>query len=305
MKLRGTPVHAVWKNLRRGQKTLSIRLAEVSRWRERRDIRAGRAVPLFTDRVQIRHRQWTRPDCQDPRRQISDKWTGREWVEARGVGVPEIYFVGDEPEAIPSFAELPAQFVVKPSSGWSSRNVFVMKNGVNVLDGHRWTREQMIATMRLDTSLKNAKPKYMVEECLLPEPGVDEEIAPDYKVYMFAERVALVHVAFRRSEVSKGANSHYFFLPDRTNIVFPVRNELTMSNSPAPATAYWDDVIEAAVKLGSELRTFMRIDFYATSRGVVFGEFTPYPYVGTRYCEWMERYLACFWNEMEQRGDGD
>ena len=39
----------------------------------------------------------------------------------------------------------------------------------------------------------------------------------------------------------------------------------------------------------------MRIDFFPTRRGAVFGEFTPTPHVGNGYLEEADRYLGTFW----------
>ena len=51
--------------------------------------------------------------------------------------------------------------------------------------------------------------------------------------------------------------------------------------------------------LGKMLGCFMRIDMYATSRGAVFGEFTPTPHGGSGYTEWADKYLATYWKGLE------
>lgn len=46
-----------------------------------------------------------------------------------------------------------------------------------------------------------------------------------------------------------------------------------------------DELISTAKLLGKSVGVFMRIDLYATTRGAVFGEFTPQPNGGKGFTE--------------------
>ena len=64
----------------------------------------------------------------------------------------------------------------------------------------------------------------------------------------------------------------------------------------------WDELCETAIKLGKELE-FMRIRFYATKRGAVFGEFTPQPHGGNGFTEEADKWLGSIWKGLEGAGE--
>lgn len=52
------------------------------------------------------------------------------------------------------------------------------------------------------------------------------------------------------------------------------------------------ELVEAVELLARDTGVFFRIDFYLTTRGVVFGEFTPHPFDGTNFTPFGEQYLC-------------
>lgn len=54
-------------------------------------------------------------------------------------------------------------------------------------------------------------------------------------------------------------------------------------------------MIEAAKKLSKTYSIFCRIDFYATDKGAVFGEFTPTPALGKGFTKDGDKLLAGYW----------
>ena len=58
-------------------------------------------------------------------------------------------------------------------------------------------------------------------------------------------------------------------------------------------------MIESVRTIGAALGMYMRIDMFATSRGAVFGEFTPTPHGGNGYTEYADKYLGSFWKGEE------
>jgi hypothetical protein len=60
-----------------------------------------------------------------------------------------------------------------------------------------------------------------------------------------------------------------------------------------------DELISTAKLLGKSVGMFMRIDLYATTRGAVFGEFTPQPHGGKGFTEWADEWLGSLWEGKE------
>ena len=56
------------------------------------------------------------------------------------------------------------------------------------------------------------------------------------------------------------------------------------------------EMIECARRLSKAYEIFCRIDFYATDKGAVFGEFTPTPAVGNGFTPNGDKLLADYWD---------
>ena len=77
-------------------------------------------------------------------------WLGRSKAQnmySKGYKVPMIYHIGDKAKSLPKFRNLPERFVIKPTKGWSAKNVFVMVDGVNLLDQKKWKRNQIVKSL--------------------------------------------------------------------------------------------------------------------------------------------------------------
>ncbi len=204
----------------------------------------------------------------------ADKYRVRDYVRERVGGqiLPELYWVGTEPEAIP-FDTLPGRFVVKPThgSGWVEI----------VRDQARLDRDGLLRTCRgwlgqsyyemtREWIYKDITPRILVEEFVDDGSG----LAPnDYKLFVFGGRVAFILVTMGRFAV----RAH--MLMDRDWNEVEVRFVYSSLRQQVPPPPHLPQMIEAAEALAKGI-DFVRADFYDTPSKLFFGELTATPGCG-------------------------
>ena len=257
-------------------------------------------MPLFSEMIKKRNHDWWAGKKAVWQKELSPKVAGRDYVNKLGLKVPELYWKGHDLVSIPSFEELPNQFVLKPEKGWSSNNVYCMKNGEDLLTHTQHDRDSLISALSNDKFVSEAKPTIMIEELLEPEAKQrDDGLPRDFKFYCFGDEIAMVHVALRKSEINKGENEHQYYTPDFKIMSQRIMEKRDQGRSPIPRPDCWGEMLDAVRTIGRTLGIYMRIDMYATNRGAVFGEFTPTPHGGNGYSEFADRYLGSFWKGEE------
>ena len=105
----------------------------------------------------------------------------------------------------------------------------------------------------------------------------------------------MIHVCLRLSEVDAKKNVHHYLDANFKPMPFQVFKGRPLPKKLPPKPDCWNEMMEAVQAIGRELKIFMRIDFFPTRRGAVFGEFTPTPHGGNGYLEEADRYLGTFW----------
>ncbi|MDP6906956.1 MAG: glycosyltransferase [Candidatus Thalassarchaeaceae archaeon] len=265
------------------------------------DLHWNEQMPLFSERIALRDLRWWRSSESAPwQGQLSEKSAGLLWAKQQGIRTPEILWSGSELSEIPSLSQLPRHIVIKPSKGYSAKNVLCLTNGVNLWDGKKWTDEDIQRSFGSDEFLQRVKPTWMVEEYLKPEPWrEDERIPRDWKFYCFGGQIALIHVVLRNSIEDKSANVHHYFSSDLRQFKRKICSTRPVPADPLFFPDCWDEMVAQVTKLGEKLDCFMRIDMYATENGPVLGEFTPTPEGGKGFSEWADKYLATYWKGLE------
>ena len=257
-------------------------------------------IPVFSERVQSRHERWWAGNEDVWQKSLSAKLSGRNFVENLGLKVPELYWSGAEIEGIPEFSTLPSKFVLKPEEGWNSNNVYCMVEGTDLLSHRALSRDEIVDELLTNEFLSNKKPNIIVEELLVPEEKSTQDGLPrDYKFYCFGEKIVLVHVALRKSEVHLNQNEHHYFTPNFELIQEKVMEHRDQGQSNLPRPDCWDEMLRSVRQIGKSMGIYMRIDMFATNRGAVFGEFTPTPHGGKGYSEFADKYLGGFWKGEE------
>ena len=220
-------------------------------------------------RMGIRHPWWD----------LNAKLGGYRFAASQGLDHPKVFgrFSSIDEVEPRDFGE---RFLLKPEGGSTNRGVFGLESRpdgfwLDRISGRTldWTSvveeyRQMAATSRITERL-------IVEE-LLSKPGGSGEIPDDFKVYCFFDRAALVMQRDLRGTADRKSWRFKFWSRDWQDlgpVKYPDRVDPGLR-----AAGHGRELIEQAERLGSLLRLpFVRLDFYDTDRGPVFGEATLNP----------------------------
>jgi hypothetical protein len=127
--------------------------------------------------------------CDLWQRKLANKWNAREFAVMHGCRVPELYWHGRRPERIP-FDELPDRYVIRPTVGHSKRGIFLMADGVNLLDGRAYSPEELITRIRRGLHALSRR-QVLVEEFLRPADR-ESQRPVECKGFMFGTRIAAI-----------------------------------------------------------------------------------------------------------------
>jgi hypothetical protein len=263
----------------------------------------------FTKRIKTRHRIfWTPRDAEEVRsrpiqqheavseitkhphwqRMLSNKANALCFANMMGCKLPHVYWQGKSINNI-NFDALPRQFVVKPTIGHSCNNVFLMDNGFNHMDKRYYSTEAIRASMAKVLE-QNPRNEFLIEEFLRSETG-EYRIPLDYKVHTFNGEIACIEVIDRKARNVCSENvfdAHW-------NKIENIGHKFTLGNNVEPPRCL-GEIFEYAKMLSKVYGIYVRLDFYATDKGAVFGEFTPTPGIGVGFTRKANRMLTRYWD---------
>jgi hypothetical protein len=228
-------------------------------------------------------------DVENWQRKLSNKSSAKEFAIKMGSKVAELYWRGTNFDTL-DFNALPENYVIRPTIGHSSGSVFVMHCGTNLFDNKKYSHLD-IRNALSDAVSKNPNVEFLVEEFLKDESG-SYSIPTDYKFFCFNGNIAALGVINRLSPHS-GFETHMDLdwnrIPKMT-LAYP-----EPKNIPEKP-ACWEEMVAEVKKLSKAYEIFVRIDFYATDKGAVFGEFTPTPSVGRNFLPFGKKLLLRYWD---------
>lgn len=220
-------------------------------------------------------------------RKLSNKFNSREFALKHGCRVPQLYWKGKDIRQC-DFTQLPPQFVIKPTNGHSSRNIFLMKEGFNVMDQQTYSEAELINAVSQIPLQPYAD--IIIEEFIRSEDG-EYRIPTDYKVYIFNEHIAVIGVVNRLPQ-NQGLSSFYderWKKLENYNQAYP--------HAPYQQPPHCLPEIIAQAKMMSRLyELFVRVDFYASDKGAVFGEITPTPAMGKNFTPAAVKKFIRYWD---------
>ncbi|MBF9252796.1 hypothetical protein I2I11_05810 [Pontibacter sp. 172403-2] len=228
-------------------------------------------------------------DVENWQRKLSNKYNSREFAKMNGCRVAELYWKGRDLSTL-DVEKLPKQFVIRPTIGYSSNLVFVIDGSFNLMDQQTYTKQDIIEKLGIALQ-QNPYLEFLVEEFLKTERS-EYKLPIDYKFFMFNGEVAYIFIIDRLSP-TKGYSTFYdenWKQIDNPNTYYP---KGTYQQPPVCLA----EMIEQAKKLSRLYGIFVRIDFYATDKGAVFGEFTPTPFMGTNFTPAGEQMLIDYWDK--------
>ncbi|MEO3406448.1 ATP-grasp fold amidoligase family protein [Mucilaginibacter sp. CAU 1740] len=266
------------------------------------------AMP-FTKRIKYRHNQfWEPADAENIRnipisrydhidqithipnwqRMLSNKANSLYFAGKMGCKVPEVYWKGRNIDDI-DFSLLPKQFVIKPTIGHSCNNVYLMDDGYNHMDKQIYKIEDLrgVMTSVLQQSHQN---EFIIEEFLRSEDGI-YRIPLDYKVHTFNGEIACIEVIDRKAP----SVGHVNVFDDKWNAVENIGKKFIQGDNLTPPHCL-DEIISQCRALSKVYKIYVRIDFFATDKGAVFGEFTPTPGIGVGFTRKANYMLNRYWD---------
>ena len=254
---------------------------------------------------------------------LQDKFAVRAYAEARGVATAGLLHVTDRPETLLT-ADLPQNCMIKATHGcgWNILRrdgryirfgdgrlvsaAAVDENSPNSRNpepapAETLTQADVVETCRAWLSRRYSRrewayhqiqPRIIVEELLQPASGPE---LIDYRFYTFDGVVRAINVgspSYRRN------HQNVFLAPDWQPIELS-RYDEQMPDPLPTAPSIFPEMLDAAARLGAGV-SFVRVDLYHTTKGIVLGEMTVYPEGGRRGsptgCPRFNRWLGRQWS---------
>lgn len=212
---------------------------------------------------------------------LEDKVNANLEVDKLGIPVPKLYHVLNEPKNLRDI-KLPDSCVIKFNNLAGSKAIAVKKNGSfkgyssidEIIDFLNNNNKQGPSCQE---SVKQIDQKILVEELLL-DSSEDSDLQ-DIKLYCFngkCEFILLTH-----NLVENRSWQHY----NRNFKRVQIQNRDEEINKTDEKPQYFDEIVKYGDQIASHFcpDTFVRIDFFSTTRGPVFGEFTFNPNGGNDF----------------------
>ena len=138
--------------------------------------------PSFSRQIQRRKQRWSTQGRPAGLAHLANKEKGQAFAGLHDIPVPDRYGLLDKITELPQLAQLGPAFVLKPTASHSSRNVFLVRNGCDVLTGLPIDRAHILQRVG-----KDSHEKFVLEELLTDQSG--RVGAPlDYKFFCFGEK---------------------------------------------------------------------------------------------------------------------
>jgi hypothetical protein len=229
--------------------------------------------------------------CEFWPRTLLNKWNAREFAAKHGCSLPELYWRGSDRSKAP-IESLPSQFVVRPVFGSGRRGVLVVAEGRELLRDEPASRSEIRDKLPRSGPLQRRLP-FLLEEFVRSEDG--RHVLPiEYKCHTFRDTVAAVQVTER---ISPKIGKHRFYTAAWEPFSDPMNVDIPPNEELMGPPGCLDQIQALAVKLGSELGTYARIDFFATDRGCVFCEFSSIPEGGHGFTPYCDELFGALWAE--------
>lgn len=204
-------------------------------------------------------------------RTLVNKWNGRLFAQQHGARVPELYYHGRAPSA-EVIAGLPEQIAIRPLGEHSGNGVVVLDGEFELMTCRPLVRPALAAVLPRNTDL-------LIEERILDEDGA-AGLPVEYKLHVFGDKVGAVQVIQRIG----GRAHHRFYTQKWEPIADPMYRSRQDELRFAPNC--FDEMLAVATRIGPIVGTYLRVDFFASTRGAMFNEFSSVPKTNfTPYCD--------------------
>lgn len=232
---------------------------------------------------------------------VDDKLIGYIYARSIGVRTPSVLWCNSR-----GYTALPLRwpkewgccFVIKPVYGYNDIGVMIVENGVDRFTG--WPlrgREDAMKIVRYKEwiEVRAMSRTFIVETLIRGDQATFNSSAPtDYKFLVFGSTIGGVAVIGGRKSMAACLAwfDHNYSRQDRlgcacSKTAMRELHRCTYRHCPIGVPArpkLWPKMVRTASRLGELLGVHMRIDLFASSKGVVLGEFTPWHANGKTHC---------------------
>jgi TupA-like ATPgrasp len=270
--------------------TFSERLRTRQRlwWEARRG-----SLHRLRERRALRSRKDPRDDwrcCEHWQRTVINKWNGREFAARHGCVLPALYWSGTDASAAP-LGSLPSRFVIRPTLGANKQGVAVVLEGRELLAGGSPSAEELWRRLPRSRFLGRPSP-VLIEEFIRTDQR--DALPLEAKCHTFGDEVAAVELLEREAAHT---GRHRYYTPDWEPIPDRINTYIDEDQDIREAPVCLGEMLELARRMGAELGTYMRIDFFATDGGCVFNEFSSVPLLGRYNTPYCDRVFGALWAE--------
>ena len=244
----------------------------------------GRLPDYVTPRTYSEKMQWRKLFDRRPLLiTLCDKFAVRGFARSRSseVKLPDLYWYGDDPDAIP-WKSLRPPFVVKPNNR-SGAWLFIRTDadfdvGLIKQRCREWLNSGSYGKHFCEWAYTRSKPLLLIEQFL--SDSAELTLPPDFKVDVFAGRARQILLQDR------GKGKRGMYTPDWEPLQLDrwkggVRTggyrEIFQPDVPCPRNL--KGMIRIAEAIGRDI-DYVRVDLYNFSGDIYLGEITAYPYSG-------------------------
>jgi hypothetical protein len=232
--------------------------------------------------------------CRYWQRTLLNKFNSREFVQRYDCRVPTLYWCGRRIVDLP-VESLSDSYVIRPVIGAASKRVYAVIGDHDLMSETTVTRANLRDRLVSEFGEVAAEP-ILVEE-FVHSPGRSSELPREYKIHVFGDRIAAITVqerALRKPTLRQEVDAEWKRFPRALD------PRATPGDTVEPP-ACLDEMLTSARRLATAFGTYVRVDFYATEAGPVFGEFSSTPGGGRHVTPFGDDYLGRLWNEVYPR----
>lgn len=257
----------------------------VRSFKRKTETRRQTSAPLFSEQVlyeEAKDRLALSSNLTHPKTYFQSKLHQRRFLQNLGSQLPTLHYQGPQ-EGLSRLQD--GQYFVKPTCGTNAKGAFVFKKHGNRTDIEEIAEISGVQSHHINGS-NSLITNYMAEDLLF-----DRYFSSlvDYKAYCFFPGHVDHILCIQRTPRKMGAS----FLPSGEPIETGKLKDRTMRHPPSEAIR---QVAREAKRISARIPlSFVRLDFYVTTAGVIAGEITPIPGNAKTFSSEYDRQLGEKW----------
>lgn len=222
--------------------------------------------------------------------ELLNKDKAKHYIQKKGFLSPKTLLITSDVKDL-RLSHFPNRIVIKPEDGHGAQGVLVIDNGIDLFNLIKIPHQ--LGKFLNDKVLKYShlgSERVIFEELI---EDVDYENNPylkiprDFKVFAADGKVFWIGVYNRNAREGLRSLVEYDLAWNR----LPTMSTALIQGATENKPKFFDDLIRQAEEISRDFPYVMRLDFYISNKGVVFGEFTPNPNAGFNLTELGERVL--------------